>query len=254
MSFTNLDIGDVVTVGQVGQYGSGTSTAPDATYNPVYKISRTISQPGDQWAGSGQTAGHSVIVEGTPDNQVQTVAYFGAAVNTGTSRGTLGNPDACPAYFYGVVRGQGIGCGLGFFAVGEAATSTARGANGGQVMVVNNSGSDVPAGTGTQQSKLTGLSLYARGSSPVSGAGLEVVGQYNSGVGNQSQFDVGIRILPDACKTAAMVIEPGAGPVRLGQNYPAAGGQEATTGGIGTTKVSLWDVVRALKEMEVLAS
>lgn len=250
MSFSNLDMAwGVVTTGQAGQYGAGTTTAPDTTLNPVYKISRTISIPAAAVVGDGgsQATAFSSIAEGTPDNQVGSTGVFGGALNQGTARGATDNPDACGGCFWGAVRTAGaVGAGIGLYACGEASTSTARAANGAQLLVANNTGAPVPAAT-AGQSRMTGISVYSRGNATTAGVGVEIVGPY---AGGTCQFDVGLRIMAGAAKTA-LVIEPGAGPVKLGLNYPAQGGRGASTGGIGTTAVSHDDVVRALKDMGV---
>lgn len=186
------------TVGQLRDIRRGTSSTPDASLNPPFKVSRTVSYnavgngfwQGVADANSCAIAGHAV---GTATNQAQIIGVLGAVKQQGTSTGTnatggLASPDAVGLEGYALVPATAVGAAIGL--VGIAHNNSATGkqvANAAQLFIYNDTGTDSTVVT-NGQALARGISLYSYGAN-LGGIGLEVVGPVG-GTGNQ--FDVGV--------------------------------------------------------------
>ena len=192
----NLDLesSEGPTSGQALDYRYGTAGVPDATNNPVVKISRTLAIPAANVhaIGDANASAFGVHAIGTAGNQVQVTTLTAFARNVGTAGGTSkdGNatsPDAVALQGFARIQGSGVGAAIPIVGIAHVDTATAKAANSCQLFVYNDSGSDSAVST-TAQAFARGISLYSYGAN-LGGIGLEIVGP----VGSQgNQFDVGV--------------------------------------------------------------
>lgn len=240
----NLVLAPVPPIGSSLDYRQGNQANPDTSLNPPIKVSRTINILNSAITGDGSA--QVAAISGTSTeligpNQVQPVGVYGAAIGSGAVVGT-----------YGFARSTGTtraGKAVGSFGQGQG-NAAGTGAQGGQFIVWNLSGSDNVVAPTTIESFIGHL-ITPLGNNK-SAVGLEIaaptspasfdVGLHLSGAnGGLSAVTAGIQ--DDSHATTAYVIN---GTHTTGIDFsgatltntfkfPAFAGAGATTPTLGTT-------------------
>jgi hypothetical protein len=193
--------GDSVTVftpdpgAQLVHYKAGSASAPDGTYAPVIRVSRTLSVPEEAFQGDGAPGLASIygVTRAVAASQGQAVGVYGGAITDGTYVGTNSLPDAIGGYFVGRSSAASTRTGMGLFASGRREGSGV--ATGAQIVVDNET---VTAGV---------YSLAT--ASNVKGIFLSPIGTANAAVGLEigklgtAQFLYAVAVKEGACTEAA---------------------------------------------------
>lgn len=232
--------GAVTTTGQKILVSKGTTAAPDTTDDPLVKVQRKISIPGatigESRDGADEAAAFASYAYGDVDNEIQPVGVLGYAQNLGdTNPAGTAAPDAVGLYGVGMITGTGVGTALGGFFYGRSDSADGK-VSTVEIQSYNGTGSDHSVqSAGFDASHAMWITANG-GHRSASGIlfGNPFGRQFETGIFFNAQvngaltgptLNADIRTDSNALHalhikgthtTAAILVESGAGPVRLG--------------------------------------